>query len=258
MFINKKNQIFTLAHRGGCGLFPENTMPAFENAVNLGVDILELDIHLSRDKQIIISHDANFKRMGGKPLAIKNLDYPEIKNIDAGYKFKADSEYPYRGKGIHPPLLEALFETFSKIPMIIDMKPSNIELVPLFIGLIKKYRREENTIIASFHEEMLHAFMKTMPEMTYCSPRKHAMRNFMRSKLGLKQVDANFDVYALPYGAGRMNLLSKNVIQKFKNCNAKVFAWTVNKETDMKTLIDRNIDGIITDYPDRLLNILNH
>src|SRR4249920_349265 len=103
------------AHRGGSGLAPENTITAFETAVGLGADGLELDVRLSRDGVVIVHHDALLDRTTNARGGVDALDADELARVDAGYQFRrgeADREYPCRGQGIGVPTLAAVLARF--------------------------------------------------------------------------------------------------------------------------------------------------
>ena len=105
----------SLAHRGDSRNYPENTEPAFLAAVELGVDVVETDVHLTADGKIIIWHDDSLERVSGDPRKIRDLTTEELMAIDAGARFTRDNgkTFPYRGKGIHPFLFQ---DALRKIP----------------------------------------------------------------------------------------------------------------------------------------------
>src|SRR5579872_6459369 len=113
-YVTHERPLF-FAHRGGAALAPENTLVAYENGLALGADALELDIHTTRDDQIVVIHDPTIDRTtdGAGPVASYTLD--ELRRFDAGYQFTPDAgqTYPYRGQGVTIPTLCEIFERFS-------------------------------------------------------------------------------------------------------------------------------------------------
>ena len=118
-----------LAHRGGSALAPENTLPAYENGLRLGADALELDIHYSRDGEIVVFHDDTLDRTtnGSGPLAALTL--ADLRRLDAGYHFMPDGgkTFPWRGKGVTIPTLREVFERFPQTRVNIEMKVNDAE-----------------------------------------------------------------------------------------------------------------------------------
>ena len=116
-----------MAHRGGQGLWPPNTLFAFERAVEMGADILEMDIHASADGVLIVHHDDTVDRTTNGSGAIRDHTLTELKELDAGYHWSADGgeTYPFRGKGMRIPTLEEVLEAFPKTRLNIDIKPDD-------------------------------------------------------------------------------------------------------------------------------------
>ena len=119
-----------LAHRGASGLRPENTMPAYELALANGADILELDVRMTRDGRVVVFHDKNAKRVTGRDALIRELDFAELRKLDAGRMFTRDGgrTYPFRDKGILVPTLGEVLDKFPLARVNIEIKqkkPSN-------------------------------------------------------------------------------------------------------------------------------------
>src|SRR5215208_3873072 len=101
-----------IAHQGGDGIWPGDTMYAFEKAVEIGADVLEMDAHITKDRQIVLMHDEEVDRTTDGTGLIEDLTLAELKELDAAYRWSNDDDktFPYRGKGIQVPALEELFE----------------------------------------------------------------------------------------------------------------------------------------------------
>ena len=104
-----------VAHRGDSAFFPENTIPAFQSAAELGVDVIETDVHLTKDGKIVIWHDPTLERNTDGKGRIEDHTYSELLEYDAGYNFTTDGEtYPFRGKGVHLALLDEALKALEK------------------------------------------------------------------------------------------------------------------------------------------------
>src|SRR5262245_45669776 len=111
------------AHRGASIERPENTLPAFEGAVEIGVDVLEMDVHLTRDEHLIVMHDDSAFRTCGAQVAWRDIDLEEAQRLDAGWGFVAsDGSRPFAGKGIRVPTFVEVLERFPTTHLNVDLK----------------------------------------------------------------------------------------------------------------------------------------
>ena len=137
------------AHRGASAERPENTMPAFERAVEIGVDALETDVHLTRDEQLIIAHDTTAARTTGVRAAWAELDFTDARRLDAGWGFiAADGTRPYAGKSIAVPRFEELLDAFPRMRINVDLKGDRA--VAVMLELIRRKRADDRVTLASF------------------------------------------------------------------------------------------------------------
>ena len=115
-----------IAHRGGAALRPENTMAAFDHAVELGVDAIELDVRLSRDAEVVVIHDATLDRTTDARGPVAALTAAELARVDAGHRFQVDGRFPHRGVGIAR--LVDVLDRFRDLPFIVELKGESPEL----------------------------------------------------------------------------------------------------------------------------------
>src|SRR6266542_4382284 len=113
-----------IAHQGGDGLWPGDTMFAFENVVKIGADVLEMDAHITKDGQIVLMHDEKVDRTTDGAGLIEDLTLDQLKQLDAAYKWSNDDgkSFPYRGQGIQVPTLNELFQKFPQIRYVIEIR----------------------------------------------------------------------------------------------------------------------------------------
>ena len=249
-------RFWVIAHRGFSGRYPENTMPAFEAAARLPIDALELDVHSSRDGRIVVIHDAQLDRTTNRTGRVFDQNWDTLRNTDAGFHFDPDKNgsYPFRGKGIGIPLLEDVFKAFPDKKFIIEIKQTLPAIEEPIYRLIKKYRLEEKVVVASEHSEPLQRFRTLAPTIptNFSAQESVAFYNSYRLRLG-NFYKGNGDALQIPPRYRGDQVVTAAFCRLAKKKGLVIHVWTVNDPEDMKQLIEYGVDGIITDFPDRLV-----
>lgn len=269
-------------HRGCRGLMPENTVPAFLKALDLGVTTLELDVVISQDKQVVVSHEPYFNaditltpdgqpvdKKTQKQLNLYQMPYAEIKRYDVGSI--GNPNYPEQQKlKTYKPLLSEVIreaEAYRKqkgLPAFsytIEIKSVPSEygtyqpepglFADLAYAQIIQQLPPERVIIQSFDFAVLKHWKTQTDAGNYQKMRLAALvENLRGPEKHLEELGFLPDIYS-PY----YRLLSKEKIVRLHERGIKVVPWTVNKTDDMKQLIDWGVDGLITDYPNRYKDI---
>jgi glycerophosphoryl diester phosphodiesterase len=248
-----------MAHQGGNGLWPDNTQVAFERAVALGVDVLEMDIHSTADGVLVVIHDSTVDRTTNGTGAVHDLTLAEIKALDAGYNWTSDDgqTYPYRGQGITVPTLEELFVAFPTMPMNIEIKQAEPSIAAPLCQLIRETGRADKVLIASFHQEAIGEFRRACPEVATSTGQNEVIALFVLSKVlleGAYRPDA--EAVQVPEYRSGLHVITPRFVDAAHGRNFQVHAWTINEAEDMQRMLDLGVDGIITDYPDRLMDLL--
>ena len=262
------------AHRGGRGIYPENTIPAMLNAVDLGVTTLEMDAIITKDKQVIVSHDPYFnpdittkpdgtylKKGEEKDLVLYKMNYDEIARYDVGMKEHPGFKQQKKLKAVKPKLSELIdsVEAYTKSKNVpprfynIETKtkastdnvyhPEPAEFVELLLQVIKSKHIEARTIIQSFDVRTLQYLHEKYPSIktAYLVQGQESLQEQMK-KLGFTPT-----IYSPEY-----HVVNKQLIDDCKKMGMKVIPWTVNEVAKMKELKEWGVDGIITDYPNLL------
>ena len=222
-----------MAHRGASTEAPENTMAAFQKAIDDMADYIELDVQLTNNGEVIVMHDSNAYRTTGVDANIVNMTYKEVKTLDAGSWFSDE----YVGENV-PSLKEVLELTQGKIKLNIELKPADngTALVKNTVRIIEKYNMVNDCVITSFSESALKAVKTYNQEIKVGYILSAAYGDFY----DMKNVDF-FSVNAA--------FLSKRTIDAIHNSGKRVYAWTVNNKESIKNLTNKGVDGIITDNP---------
>lgn len=257
---NPQHDLFAVAHRGGEGQWPSNTLYAFERAINLGVDMLETDIHASADGVLIVRHDPVVDTTTDGVGRICDLTLGQIKALDAGYTWTADGgrTYPFRGLGITIPTLEEIFQAFPQARLSIDIKPEAPAVVDTLCQALRAHDKLDQVVVGSFHDSQLRRFRTLCPEVDTAAGVFETRSFFFLSRARLSRLFRSpAKAFMIPETFGRLHVVTPCFIQQAHARGLQVHVWTVNQEADMRRLIDWGVDGIITDYPGRLMALLN-
>ncbi len=251
------------AHRGGAGLWPENTLFAFQQAWALGVDVLEMDVHITRDGHVVVIHDDTVDRTTNGTGRVRDFTLSEIQALDAGYRFTPDEgqTYPYRGKGIRVPTLEEVFDAFPNARFNIEVKPDDPAAASLVAEVIRQRGVEDRVIVGSFHHEVAQALRRELPHTATFASRQEIMSFWAFQALRLprawRPVPDTLQVPTSYRVSGRnITVLTPRFVRAAHSLGVRVDVWTINEPDEMARLLDMGVDGIMTDYPDRLLELM--
>ena len=251
-----------IAHQGGDGVWPGDTMFAFGKAVEIGADVLEMDAHITRDGQIVLMHDERVDRTTNGTGLIEDLTLDELKQLDAAYNWSIDdgATFPYRGQGIQVPTLDELFEQFPQMRYVIEIKLTTNPIDKPLCDLIRKYNMQDKVIVASFHDVAMKNFRTTCPEMTTSASRTEVRNYVLLGKAFLWGFYfPKFQTIQPPWNPKDslgIQIMTERFIRESHQKNIRVEPWTVNDPELMKQYIDWGVDGIITDRPDLMLEVL--
>jgi glycerophosphoryl diester phosphodiesterase len=227
-----------IGHRGACGYEPENTLLSFKKAMDMGADMIELDVHLCKTGQLVVIHDFSLQRTTSGKGLVKNKTLKQLKELNAG-------------KGQNIPVLKEVFDLVNRKAKInIELKGANT--AKKTIKLIKEYIKNhkwgyEDFIVSSFNYKML----------------KEARNIDSRIKIGVlferyspKVLETAKKVCAYAINPPK-DLINRKMAEAFHKNNYKVFVWTINTVPEIKKVLSIGVDGIFTNYPDRMLEALD-
>lgn len=235
-----------IAHRGasGKGHSPENTIAAFREAINIGADCVECDVHCTKDGQVVVMHDSTLNRTTNKKGTIAEMTLEEVKQADAGSWFSS----LFTGERV-PTLGELLELTKGKVINVIEIKPNNI--TKRVIEEVEKANAVNEVILQSFYPEAVKAAFEINPKIPRAlllSGQLQVMRISSIMDLIYQTTQVGASTLNLPY-----KIITQNLIKESHKRGMNVWAWTVDDESDMKSLINIGIDGITSNYPERLI-----
>lgn len=251
-------RIVVHGHRGARALRPENTLPAFEYAIRAGVDVLEMDLAVTKDNVLVISHDPHLNPVicqGPVPNAlIHNLTLAEVRQYDCGAlknpRFPKQQPVP----GTHIPRLNDVLNLASQgsFEFNIETKiflahpeytPSPEAFAKLMLDEVRKHRLESRVILQSFDFRTLHAMKKLAPEIRRCALYEGEPKSFVQIA---QEADASI-VSPL------FTLVTPEQVKAAHAAGLQVVPWTANTPADWDKLIDAGVDAIISDDPAALI-----
>jgi glycerophosphoryl diester phosphodiesterase len=241
------------AHRGASGTMPENTIPAFEEAVRLGARYLETDVQVTRDGVLVLAHDPHLGRTAGDAREIRDLTFKELMKVDAGAAFTPDGgkTYPFRDKGFRVPTLEEFLKKFKDSRMNIEVKDGTVASAELILAMLKKYKAEDRVLLASEKPDALPFIRKTAPHIPTSTCRQEVLDFLWRSAFmpwTLKAVP--FDALQVPESAKGIPVTNRRFLKIAHRLGVQVHVWTINDSDDMMRLFRKGADGIFTDFPE--------
>ncbi len=248
------------AHRGDSAYHPENTLPAFLSAAELGVDCIESDVHLTADEQCVLWHDSTVDRMSNGTGNISDYTLIELKQLDAAYSFTLPGQkgYPYRGKGITIPSLAETLEALPEMRFNLDLKGTSLRLAEKFVEVVEQFQAHERILGASFHYRQLQRIRRLAPSLvtSFSSPEARTLIGL--HKVGLLKHIFPFKGLTLqvPETHGSVRIVTAELIKLLHEKGISVQVWTINAKPDMQRLLDMGVDGIVTDDPRLLQKVL--
>jgi glycerophosphoryl diester phosphodiesterase len=247
------------AHQGGENLRPSNTMLAFQHAVELGADVLDADLHMTSDGALVLMHDEAVDRTTDGAGAIRDLTLAQLKQLDAAYRFSLDGgrTFPYRGQGASVPTLEELFQAFPDKRIGIEIKQTPPEIAVPFCALIRRYNMQDRVLVSSFRQANMDAFRRECPEVATSATEDEIRQFFILSTLGLSAAySPNYQSLQVPEYSGNIHVLTPRFVAAAHSRGLAVQPWTIDEEADLRRILSLGVDGINTNYPDRLLALL--
>jgi len=257
----EKARPLVFAHRGGGGLFPENTLEAFRYSAQMGVDVLELDIHSTADGALVVMHDSRVDRTTNGSGKINDFTLADLKKLDAGYLFSPDGgkTFPFRGKGITIPTLQEIFDALPDKHFNVEPKQAEPSVVKPLCEMIRGRKMTDKVIVGSFRQEAIDEFRAECAEVATSATPSEVSEFLALYKVGLGETyTPPMQVLQIPERLGALQIVSKDFVATARKLNLQVHVWTINETDDMKRLLDDGVDGIMTDYPDRLLDLLKN
>jgi len=230
------------AHRGAAAELPENTLPSFQRALTLGAGALEMDLHMTSDGVIVVSHDPDGRRLAGVRRNIRECTLEEVKAWDVGGP-------RFRGQGFRIPTFEQVLRDLPPVPINIDVKQRRPMMVEPLLELIARYRAEQRVLIASFDAATLQQVRRRGYRGSTALGQSEVLRLLALPAFVLRNLRRRGDAAQIPTRVGPFSLGEEWVIDRCHAAGLRVDYWTVNQPDEARRLLDLGADGIMTDDP---------
>lgn len=243
-----------LAHQGGLEEWPSCTMYAFERARRAGSDVLDLDLHMTRDGVLVLLHDTTVNRTTDGQGVVAEMTWNEISKLDAAYNFTTDGEtFELRGQGIGIPRLVEVLEAFPSWKFQIEVKEAPLEIAPRLAEVLKAHQAENKVLLSCFDEEMMDELRRHCPNVA-SSATPGEIRNFvLASKLYMEGlVSPDYHALQIPLSASGWDLVTPRTVQAAKNRGLTVLPWTIDRDSDVELCRQAGVDGFNTNLPSRM------
>jgi len=248
-----------IAHQGGDLVRPGNTIEAFVHAWELGVLMSETDLHTSADRHLVLIHDDTVDVHSEGSGWVRELTLEQLQQLDAGYRWTTDggATFPFRGQGLRIPSLDQLLDTLPDAYFNLELKQTEPSVAGPACDVIRERGLQNRTLVASFSSRALREFRALCPEVATSAGAWEARGFVALHHLRLTRIwTPPFEAIQLPPRSRGFTILTPRLLRTARERGLEVHAWTINDADEMRALLDLGIDGIVTDHPERLLEIL--
>ncbi len=228
-------------------------MEAFSRSVAMGYRWIETDLHLTSDGVPVCFHDPTLERTTDGQGEIREFSWSQVRRFDAGYNHGPDQDFPFRGQGIRVPSLEEVAGAFPDLNMVLELKADHTE-EPLW-RLIRRMRLADRVIVASFADARVARMEELSGGSLATSAGEKEVARLVRAAWLGRRAATRHVALQIPVRSGLVPLVTRRTVRAYHRMGTAVHIWTVDRPEQMEALLDRGVDGIMTDRPDRLREV---
>ncbi|XP_068750276.1 lysophospholipase D GDPD1-like isoform X1 [Montipora capricornis] len=283
LLLHKKKQVKFrcrhISHRGGAAENLENTMTAFHHALKMGTEMFELDVRLTADQQVVVSHDDDLSRVTDTELNIHDLKYKDLPPLMRTLKvqFQSGVTCNVKNDDCHIPLLESVFAAFPDIPINVDIKSNCDVLIDKTHKLICKYDRKDSTVWGNFSKEVTDKCYKKDPEIPIMFsmqrtallvvlfysgllpfvPLRESFLEITSPLILIRRFEVSRTMKFICYVVDWL-MISPILFKHLDKRGIQTYLWVLNDDSEFDFAFNKlKVAGVMTDYPSRLKNYLN-
>ncbi len=244
-----------IGHRGAAAFAPENTLPSFRHAVEVGADAVELDLHCSRCGRLVVIHDATLERTTDGSGEVEALSLDELRRVDAGYGFTQDRgrSFPFRGQGVGIPTLEEVLAEIGDLPVVAEIKSARAG--EAMGDWLERSPDRARILVGGFDREQVDPAGRRA--RWRCAYQDELLGYVLLGKLGIHPRPPLVDAAMVPEKRHGLRIITPRFVRRAHSDGIGVFVWTVNRADDMRRLLDWGVDGLVSDAPGRLRRVVD-
>ena len=242
-----------IGHRGDSAHFPENTIPSFDRAIELGADAIEFDLRVSRDGEIVIIHDPTVDRTTNGTGAVSSLTLAELKTLDAGARFTTDGgrTFPFRGQGLTIPTFDEMLARYTSVPLLIEVKiPEAARRAP---AVLDRHKASRRVVLDSTDAEALEPFRGL--SFTTGASLRDVVSILPRTLLGLPLGQVPYRAFCVPLWYNGIPVPVRRLARAGRRTRIPTHVWTINDPRIAEDLWRGGVNGIISDDPGAMLEL---
>ena len=253
----RTGRTLVIPHGGGDGLFPENTMYAYEQSQALGGDVIDIDVTVAADGVLVAFHDSTLNRTTDGTGQVGALTSAELAQLDAGHGFERDGTFPFRAKGIGVPTVEQILRAFPDTLTTLDLKTPGGQPVQPVCDLLRMLGRTDDVYIGTESSDQPELFRATCPEVHTSGTREERQQRSTAQDAGeLSSPIAQLVSQPSFIGRDGERRVTEEYLSFSQASDTAVFTWVVDDPSTMKELIEMGVDGIYTRRPDLMIEVL--
>jgi glycerophosphoryl diester phosphodiesterase len=243
-----------IAHRGSRYLWPENTMAAFSGAIALGYTHIETDLRLTGDGVLVCLHDRDLDRTTNGSGPVSQIDFRELAHLDAGHRHATGDGFSFRGRGLSVPRFEELVISFPSTRIVADLKTD--ESAAGLVELAERYSLWDRLVVGSFSDRRLEVVRRLSRGRMVTSTGSSRTRAWLLASRWGGGVPGGAAALQVPVQMRGLRVVDSRLVDSAHRHGLHVHVWTVNDQTEMNRLLDLGVDGLVTDRPDLLRQVL--
>ncbi len=249
--------IRVIGHRGAAAYAPENTLPSFEHAVEVGADGVELDLHCTADGHLVVIHDDTLERTTDGSGAVEERTLEELRGFDAGYRFTPDrgETFPFRGRGVRIPTFEEVLAAVGGLPVVAEIK--SMRAGRAMGEWLPASPDRDRILVGGFDREQVAP--AGAAARWRCAYQDELTGYVLFGKIGLNRWfrPEGVDAAMVPEKRSILRVVSPGFVRRAHADGLGVFVWTVNRPDDMRRLFDWGVDGLVSDAPGRVRRVVD-
>lgn len=266
-------RVLNFAHQGGAREAPSSTLYAMRRAVEAGAHAIELDVHATADRHLVVCHDATVDRTTDGTGRIAEMTLGQVQDLDNAYWWvpgevvdqgRPDGDYPLRGRApsdrdLRIPTLREVLEAFPGTFINLDIKETAPAVEPyegLIAELLREFGRTDDVIVGSFHDSATDAFSAVAPEVSTSAGTAAVAMFFFAVRDGAEPPPIRHHALQVPTALEGTTIVDGRFVHAAHDHGLAVHVWTVDEADEMEALVDLGVDGIMTDRPSVLAGVL--